>query len=199
MFKSLKDVLPGTIEELGIGERLEEAAVKAAWRRVVAGLPAHARGARASGFRRGVLVVQAPSSAAVHELHMRVPQLLRAVNTALGRPLVTALEFRATGRRAPTRAAATLRPQPAAETAKSASTDPTPARQAAAQDDAADRERRLRQAIDLIQNPAVRRQALARLAKSEEQPERCTVCGTPVSAPGLCALCRAHEGQESGV
>ena len=193
MFKSLKDVLPGTIEELGIGERLEEAAVKAAWRRVVAGLPVHARGARASGFRRGVLVVQAPSSAAVHELHMRVPQLLRAVNTILGRPLVTKLDFRARGqpqrsRNLPAPGATQAHPQPADATAG----NPADAH------DATDRERRLRQAIDLIQNPAVRQQALARLAGSEEQTECCTVCATPVSTPGLCPLCRAHEEQDGG-
>lgn len=196
MFKSLKDVLPGTIEELGIGERLEEAAVKAAWRRVVAELPAHARGARASGFRRGVLEVQAPTSAAVHELHMRVPQLLRAVNTILGRPLVTKFDFRARGqpqrsRNLPAPGATQGRPQPADATAAAA------ASKTAAAQNATDRERRLRQAIDLIQNPAVRQQALSRLAQSEEQPERCKVCGTPVGTPGLCALCRAHERQES--
>ena len=63
---------------------------------------------------------------------------------------------------------------------------------------ASNRERRLRQAIDLIENPAVRQQALARLAATEEQTDRCTLCGALVSTPGLCALCQAHEGQQSG-
>ena len=40
---------------------------------------------------------------------------------------------------------------------------------------ASHRERRLRQAIDLIENPAVRQQALARLAATEEQTDRCTL------------------------
>ena len=63
---------------------------------------------------------------------------------------------------------------------------------------ASNRERRLRQAIDLIENPAVRQRARARLAATEEQTDRCTLCGAPASTPGLCALCQAHEGQGSG-
>ena len=39
MFKSLKDILPGTIEELGISEQLKRAAVFAAWRALAAELP----------------------------------------------------------------------------------------------------------------------------------------------------------------
>ena len=62
---------------------------------------------------------------------------------------------------------------------------------------ASNRERRLRQAKYLIENPTVRQQALARLAASEEQTARCTLCGALVSTPGLCALRQAHEGQES--
>ena len=63
---------------------------------------------------------------------------------------------------------------------------------------ASNRERRLRQAIDVIENPAVRQQALARLSATEEQTDRCTLCGALVSTPGFCALCQAHEGQQSG-
>ena len=48
---------------------------------------------------------------------------------------------------------------------------------------ATNRKRRLRQAIDLIENPAVRQQALARLAATEEQTDRCTLCGAPASTP----------------
>ena len=40
---------------------------------------------------------------------------------------------------------------------------------------ASNRERRLRQAIGLIENPAVRQQARARLAATEEQTDRCTL------------------------
>ena len=201
MFKSLKDILPGTIEELGIGERLEAAAVFSAWRTVVARLPAHAREARPRRFRHGALEVEAPSSAAVHELHMRVPQLMREVNTILGRPLVTKLDFRARGRRAPTRNAPP-QPRSAAERADKTPADTTStekaAPNAAAANNPADRERRLRQAIDLIQNPAVRQHALARLAATADQPARCTLCGTAITTPGLCPLCQAHEAQESG-
>ena len=202
MFKSLKDILPGTIEELGIGERLEAAAVFSAWRTVAARLPAHAREARPRRFRHGALEVEAPSSAAVHELHMRVPQLMREVNTILGRPLVTKLDFRARGRRAPTRIAPP-QPRPAAESADTTPADTTApqeaaAPKAAAANDPADRERRLRQAIDLIQNPAVRQQALARLTERGQQPARCATCGTQVTTPGLCPLCQAHEKQDSG-
>ena len=50
MFKSLKDILPGTIEELGISEPLMRSAVFAAWRTIAASLPAHARAARPHPF-----------------------------------------------------------------------------------------------------------------------------------------------------
>ena len=66
-----------------------------------------------------------------------------------------------------------------------------------ATDEANERERRLRQAIELIENPAVRQQALARLAATEEQMDRCTLCGTAVGTSGHCPLCQAHEEQES--
>lgn len=188
MFKSLKDILPGTIEELGISEQLKRAAVFAAWRALAADLPAHARAARPIRFQRGTLVVEAPSSAAVHELHMRTPQLTRDLNTRMGRPLVTKLEFRLRGRNPSTRAATGSVPSAAPET-------PTP--KPVAHDDP-EREQRLRQAIDLIEDPTVREQALARLAGKEPQSERCEQCGTHLSAPGLCPLCQAHEGQESG-
>ena len=189
MFKSLKDILPGTIEELGISEQLKRAAVFAAWRTVVARLPAHARAARPLRFQHGTLVVEAPSSAAIHELHMRAPQLTRDLNKIVGRLLVTKLEFRVRGPRPATRATTGTLPQSAIE---------KPRNQPATQEDP-DRERRLRQAIDLIDNPTVREQALARLAASKEQePERCTACGAEVSTPGLCPLCQAHESQDSG-
>ena len=189
MFKSLKDILPGTIEELGISEQLKRAAAYAAWRAVAADLPVHARAARPVRFLRGVLVVEAPSSAAIHELHMRTPQLMRALNTRVGRPLVSKLEFRVRGRRPTGRAAAG---------GVSQSTPEAPPQKAAAAADP-DRERRLRQAIDLIENPTVREQALARLAANEEQEsDRCEQCGTHISASGFCPLCQAHEGQNSG-
>ena len=187
MFKALKDVLPGMIDELGISEQLKGAAVFAAWRTVAARLPPHARAARPSRFQHGTLVVEVSSSSAVHELHMRIPQLTREVNRIVGRPLVTKLEFRVRGRRPPTRAAAGMHtPSPPV----------TPSKKATTEGDA-DRERRLRQAIDLIENPVVRQQALARLSAEEEQTDRCTLCGTVVSTPGLCPLCQAHEEQES--
>lgn len=186
MFRSLKDILPGTIEELGISEQLKRAAAYAAWRAVAAELPVHARAARPIRFLRGTLVVEAPSSAAIHELHMRTPQLLRAVNTRVGRPLVTKLEFRVRGRRPTTRAAAPALPTQ------------TPPRPAAASEDP-DRDKRLRQAIELIEDPTVREQALARLAAANDhEPERCNLCGTHISTPGLCPLCQAHGGKESG-
>lgn len=189
MFKSLKDILPGTIEELGISEQLKRAAVFAAWRALAADLPAHARAARPSRFQGGTLVIESPSSAAVHELHMRTPQLTRDLNARLGRPLVTKLEFRVRGRRPTSRAASGGVSQPTPE---------APPQKAAADADP-DRERRLRQAIDLIENPTVREQVLARLAASEEQEsDRCEQCGTHISTPGLCPLCQAHEKQESG-
>lgn len=188
MFKSLKDILPGTIEELGISEPLMRAAVFAAWRTMAARLPAHARAARPSRFQHGTLVVEAPSSAAVHELHMRVPQLTRDVNKIVGRPLVTKLELRVRGRRPAGRAATAASDRPAPQ---------TPRKPAAPQEDS-DRERRLRQAIDLIENPTVREQALACLAESEHQSERCAQCGTQISTAGVCPLCQAHEGQNSG-
>lgn len=185
MFRSLKDILPGTIEELGISEQLKRAAVFAAWRALAAALPAHARAARPIRFQRGTLVVEAPSSAAMHELHMRTPQLMRGLNTRVGRPLVTKLEFRVRGRRPTTRASAV----PAAATQ-------TPPRPAAASEDP-DRDKRLRQAIELIEDPTVREQALARLAAANEQElERCDLCGTHISTPGLCPLCQAHESQD---
>ncbi len=188
MFKSLKDILPGTIEELGISEQLKRAAVFAAWRALAADLPAHARAARPSRFQHGTLVVESPSSAAVHELHMRTPQLIRDLNTRLGRPLVTKLEFRVRGRRSTSRAVSGGVSQP---------TPDAPPQKAAADADP-DRERRLRQAIDLIENPTVREQALARLAASEKQEsDRCEQCGTHISAPGLCPLCQAEEEQDS--
>ena len=188
MFKSLRDILPGTIEELGISEQLKRAAAYAAWRAVAADLPVHARAARPVRFLRGVLVVEAPSSAAIHELHMRTPQLMRALNTRVGRPLVTKLEFRVRGRR-PTGRAATG--------SVSQSTPEAPPQKAAAAADP-DRERRLRQPIDLIENPTVREQALARLAASEEQESaRCEQCGTHINASGICPLCQAEEGQEN--
>lgn len=188
MFRSLKDILPGTIEDLGISEQLKRAAAYAAWRAVAADLPAHARAARPIRFLRGTLVVEAPSSAAIHELHMRTPQLMRALNMRVGRPLVTKLEFRVRGRRPTTRAAAGAAPEAATK---------SPPKPVARSEDP-ERDRRLRQAIDLIENPTVREQALARLAAANEQvPARCDLCGTHVSTPGLCPLCQAHEGQES--
>ena len=189
MFKSLKDILPGTIEELGISEQLKRTAVFAAWRTVAARLPAHARAARPLRFQHGSLVVEAPSSAAIHELHMRAPQLTRDVNKIVGRLLVTKLEFRVRGQRPATRAATGTLPQSAIEKPRTKPASP----------EDPERERRLRQAIDLIENPTVRRQALARLAGSDElEPERCTACGTEVSTPGLCPLCQAHQDRESG-
>jgi len=188
MFKSLKDILPGTIEELGISEQLKRAAVFAVWRALAADLPAHARAARPSRFQHGTLVIEAPSSAAMHELHMRTPQLTRDLNTRLGRPLVTKLEFRVRGRRPTSRAAASTAPQAAAK---------TPPKPAAKSDDP-EREQRLRQAIDLIENPAVRQQALERLAATEQQSARCEQCGTHIGTPGLCPLCQAHESQDGG-
>ncbi len=62
---------------------------------------------------------------------------------------------------------------------------------------ASNRKRRLRQAIDLIENPAVRQQARARLAATEEQTDRCTLCGALVSIPGFSALCQAHEAHKA--
>ena len=50
MFRSLKDILPGTIDELGISEQLKRAAAYAAWRAVAAELPVHARAARPIRF-----------------------------------------------------------------------------------------------------------------------------------------------------
>ena len=187
MFRSLKDILPGTIEELGISEQLKRAAAFAAWRAVAAELPVHARAARPIRFLRGVLVVEAPSSAANHELHMRTPQLMRALNTRMGRPLVTKLEFRVRGRPPTTRAAAGAAPAAATQ---------TPPKPDAASEDP-DRDKRLRQAIELIEDPTVREQALARLAAANEQePARCELCGTHISTPGLCPLCQAHESQD---
>ena len=162
MFKSLKDILPGTIEELGISEQLKRAAVFAAWRALASDLPAHARGARPAQFRHGALVVEAPSSAAVHELHMRTPQLMRELNTRLGRPLITKLEFRVRGRRPISRAASGAATQSAAK---------SPPKPANASDDP-DRDKRLRQAIDLIENPLVRQKALDKLAESQELVDR---------------------------
>ena len=188
MFKSLKDILPGTIEELGISEQLKRAAAFAAWRALAADLPAHVRGARPMRFQRGILVVEAPSSAAVHELHMRAPQLTRDLNTRMGRPLVTSLEFRVRGRGPSSRPATGSTPSVAPK---------TPIHKPVAHDDP-EREQRLRQAIALIEDPTVREQALARLAGKEEHAERCEQCGTHLSAPGVCPLCQAHEGQESG-
>ena len=188
MFKSLKDILPGTIEELGISEQLKRAAAFAAWRAIAADLPAHARAARPIRFQQGTLVVEAPSSAAVHELHMRTPQLTRDLNTRMGRPLVTKLELRVRGRRPSSRPATGSAPPVAPE---------TPTHRPVAHDDP-EREQRLRQAIDLIEDPAVRKQALARLSGKEEHAERCEQCGTHLSTSGLCPLCQAHEGQESG-
>ncbi|MDE2815441.1 MAG: DUF721 domain-containing protein [Chloroflexota bacterium] len=189
MFKSLKDILPGTIEELGISEQLKRAAVFAAWRGLAADLPAHARIARPIRFQRGTLVVEASSSAAMHELHMRTPQLMRDLNTKLARPLVTKLEFRVRGRRPTSHTSSGTALQSAPQ---------TPPKPAITSDDP-DRDKRLRQAIDLIENPTVREQALARLAASEEQEsDRCEQCGTHTSAPGLCPLCQAHDEQKSG-
>ncbi len=186
MFKSLKDILPGTIEELGIAEQLKRAAAYTAWRAVAAELPDHARAARPIRFLRGTLVVEAPSSAALHELYMRTPQLMRDLNTRMGRPLVATLEFRVRGRRPTNRAATGSASLPTPETSP---------QRTAANDDLV-REQRLRQAIDLIEDPAVRKQALARLAGKEEHAERCEQCGTHISTPGECPLCQAHEGQE---
>ena len=188
MFKALKDALPGMIDELGISEPLMRSAVFAAWRTIAAGLPAHARDARPLRFQQGTLTIETPSSAAVHELHMRVPQLTRELNTKLGRPLVTKLELRVRGQRPPTRTPTGTQLPPSQKASP----------QATATDDDADRERRLRQAIDLIENPAVRQQALARLAGEEAQEsDRCTLCGVHISTPGHCPLCQAHESQES--
>ena len=187
MFKSLKDILPGTIEELGISEQLKRAAAFAAWRAIAAALPAHARAARPIRFQQGTLVVEAPSSAAVHELHMRTPQLMRELNTRMGRPLVTKLEFRVRGQRPTSRPAIGVVSQPTPETSS---------RKAALQNDPA-REQRLRQAIDLIENPTVREQALARLAGKEEHSDRCEQCGTHLSTSGLCPLCQADEERKS--
>ena len=187
MFRSLKDVLPGTIDELGISEQLKRSAVFAAWRTVAARLPPHAQAARPSRFHQGTLYIEAPSSPAVHELHMRTPQLTRDVNKTVGRPLVTKIEFRVRGRRPPTRAATQTPHQAAPE---------IPDKRGAASEDA-DRERRLRQAIDLIDNPSVREQALTRLSAADQQSERCEQCGTQISTPGDCPLCQAHEGQDS--
>ena len=188
MFKALKDVLPGMIDELGISEPLMRSAVFAAWRTIAASLPAHARDARPLRFQQGTLTIQTPSSAAVHELHMRVPQLTRKLNTKLGRPLVTKLELRVRGQRPPTRTPTGIQLPPSQKASP----------QATATVDDADRERRLRQAIDLIENPAVRQQALARLTGEEAQEsDRCALCGVHVSTPGHCPLCQAHEGQDS--
>lgn len=187
MFKSLKDILPGTIEELGISEQLMRAAVFAAWRALAAELPAHARAVRATRFHHGTLVAEAPSSAAVHELHMRTPQLTRDLNTRLGRPLVSKLEFRVHGRRPTNHAATGTAPEAAGK---------TPTQPATTSDDP-ERDKRLRQAIDLIEDPVVRQQALNKLARTQEQTDRCTLCGVPVGSPGLCPLCQAAEGQES--
>lgn len=188
MFKALKDVLPDMIEELGISEPLMRSAVFAAWRAVAAELPAHARAARPFRYKNGTLTVEAPSSAAVHELHMRAPQLTRDVNRAVGRALVAKIEFRVRGHRPPTRAA----------TAPPAASSPAAPRAPAPTHDA-ERARRLRQAIDLIENPTVRAQALAQLAASEEQESvRCEQCGTQINPTGDCPLCQAHEGQEGG-
>ena len=187
MFKSLKDILPGTIEELGISEQLKRAAAFTAWRAIAAALPTHARAARPIRFQQGTLVVEAPSSAAVHELHMRTPQLMREINTRMGRPLVTKLEFRVRGRQPTSRPATGNASLPTPE---------TPAHRPVAHDDPA-REQRLRQAIDLIENPTVREQALARLAGKEEHSDRCEQCGTHLSTSGLCPLCQVHEEQDS--
>lgn len=189
VFKSLKDILPGTIEELGISEQLKRAAAFAAWRAVAAELPLHARAARPVRFLRGVLVVEAPSSAAIHELHMRTPQLMRDLNKRMGRPLVSKLEFRVRGQRPAPRATPGSLPQPNRKT-------PRPP---AAADDVTDRQRRLRQAIELIADPAVRQQAVARLEATEEGGlHRCEQCGTQLSEPGACPLCQAESTQHSG-
>ena len=188
MFKALKDVLPGMIDELGISEPLMRSAVFAAWRTIAASLPTHARDARPRRFQQGTLTIETPSSAAVHELHMRVPQLTRELNTKLGRPLVTKLDLRVRGQR----------PAPRSPTGTQLPPSQKASPQATATDDDADRERRLRQAIDLIENPAVRQQALARLAGVETQEsDRCTLCGVNISTPGFCPLCQAHESQGS--
>ena len=143
MFKALKDVLPGMIDELGISEPLMRSAVFAAWRTIAASLPAHARDARPLRFQQGTLTIQTPSSAAVHELHMRVPQLTRELNTKLGRPLVTKLELRVRGQR----------PAPRSPTGTQLPPSQKDSPQTTATVDDTDRERRLRQAIDLIENP----------------------------------------------
>ena len=154
MFKSLKDILPGTIEELGISEPLMRSAVFAAWRTIAASLPAHARAARPLRFQRGTLTIETPTSAAVHELHMRVPQLTRELNTKLGRPLVTKLELRVRGQR----------PAPRTPTGTQLPPSQKASPKVTATDEANERERRLRQAIELIEDPVVRQQALARLS-----------------------------------
>ena len=174
MFKALKDVLPGMIDELAspsrsCGRRCLPRGVPSP-----RGLPAHARDARPFRFQQGTLTIQTSSSAAVHELHMRVPQLTRELNTKLGRPLVTKLELRVRGQR----------PSPRTPTGTQLPPSQKDSPQATATVDDADRERRLRQAIDLIENPTVRQQALARLAGEEEQEsDRCALCGVHVQHP----------------
>jgi len=54
----------------------------------------------------------------------------------------------------------------------------------------------MRVAIALIQDPAIRQQALEALAARRSSAAACPACGVPVVQPGLCALCHQRESEQ---
>jgi predicted nucleic acid-binding Zn ribbon protein len=89
----LKDVVPAVLDESGLGQRLEQAAVIVHWPTIVGREIARVTQAL-SIDKRGVLQVAVTSNAWMTELSMMEPELLRAINEKAGVRKVERIRWR---------------------------------------------------------------------------------------------------------
>ncbi|MGH2350532.1 MAG: DciA family protein [Chloroflexota bacterium] len=88
-FRRLGDILPQTLEGLGIEQRVRQEQARRAWHRVAHRVsPALAAGAEAVELRGGVLMVRVPAGHLARMLEARTAELVRWLNAEVGDGIV---------------------------------------------------------------------------------------------------------------
>lgn len=88
---SIGDVLRLTVQECNMTQRLDEQKAIAMWSRVVGDMLASQ--CRRPVVKAGVMTVSVPAAPLRHELTMNRSALLRHINDALGRDVISEIRF----------------------------------------------------------------------------------------------------------
>jgi hypothetical protein len=105
--------LRGTLQDLGVQERILEQQALAKWREVVG--PQIAASSRPDGIRERVLFVTCKSSMWSNELSLHKPDIVKRLNAAVGKKIIDDIRFSARGFRKAEPAAKTEKPDPAVD------------------------------------------------------------------------------------